>query len=192
MSATAPLCGPAGVRERVLLLVDFQRGFMRPELEGLIGPMQALVGDPFFGRVIATQFVNEEGSLWQLVLGWHRLETAEEQALCIVLPAHGRVVAKRSYGLPPGLLAELVEQAPEVYLAGLETDVCITAVTAQLFDAGLPPRILTEYVGTTKGAEQQEYGLRALGRLAGKANLVADFAAWKGALALGQVRTEVH
>jgi hypothetical protein len=40
----------------ILLLVDFQEGFLTEETEYLRGPMQALVLAPFFSLVIATRF----------------------------------------------------------------------------------------------------------------------------------------
>jgi hypothetical protein len=160
----------------ILLLVDFQEGFLTEETEYLRGPMQALVLSPFFSLVIATRFQNVEGSLWRKVLHWSGLRTTQEQQLAVRLPPRAVVIDKGTYGLPPEKLGELIPlfRDSQVFVAGIETDVCVTIIAAALFDVGIPPIILAEYTGSNRGKSHQAHALVTLSRIVGKEHVVAN------------------
>src|ERR1035437_3633377 len=161
----------------VLLLVDFQVGFVRAETEHLLKPVQGLVHDSFFSSVIATRFINVQGSLWQTAIHWDGLLSAREQALAVSLPPASILIDKKSYGIPHKDFEQLLKrlEGSRVFLAGIESDVCVAVIAASLFDAGLAPYVLCEFTGTNRGSEHQAHALDTLARIVGRDQMIEDF-----------------
>ena len=155
---------------RTLLLIDFQEGFLKAPTEHLRLLVQELVMDPVFDEVIATRFINAEGSLWRTALNWAGLATAAEQEIAVGLPPWAQVVDKTSYGLPQALVQRIKSRSSSntVVLAGLEADVCVTVAAAQLFDAGVSVIALSDRMGTNKGEQHHQHALLTLGRIVGR------------------------
>jgi nicotinamidase-related amidase len=166
-----------------LLLVDFQVGFVRAETEYLLKPVQELVYNNFFSLVIATRFLNVQGSLWQTAIHWDGLLSAREQALAVSLPPASILINKKSYGIPHADLERLLKQLGDsrVFLAGIESDVCVAVIAASLFDAGLAPYILCEFTGTNWGADHQAHALHTLARIVGRDQMIEDFRSFSAA-----------
>lgn len=160
--------------ENALLLVDLQEGFLREHTRHLREPVQVLVRSGAFRAVLATRFLNRPGSLWTEVLGWRGLLTPEEQALAVQLPPGACVIDKSSYGLPENAAREIAEHFAQgtVYLAGIETDVCVSVIAAQLFDHGLPPVILAGFTASARGPGHQTHALVTLGRIVGASRVL--------------------
>lgn len=160
--------------KRLLLLVDFQEGFLNEYTRHLRGPIQALVNDCLFDEIIATRFINMPGGPWRTILGWEGLRSEHEQRVAVSLPANTRICDKSSYGLPRPLLDELSAAwlPGTIFLAGLETDICVAICAAQLFDAHIAPYVLSDYTGTTKGPDHQKHALLTIGRIVGKDRVI--------------------
>ena len=137
--------------------------------------MQRLVINPEFSRVIATRFINTPGSLWESVLGWKGLNTEDVQELAVSLPKSAHIIDKTTYSLPAETLAELLPKLREneVYVAGVDTDICVSQISGELFDAGIAPWVLEDYTGSTAGYDHHKHGLRTLGRLVGRSRVVS-------------------
>jgi nicotinamidase-related amidase len=165
----------------ILLLIDFQEGFLKTDTAHLRGPVQELVRDPFFSQVVATRFQNVEGSPWIDVLRWSGLRSSQEQKLAVEPPPNSIVIDKATYGLPQYVLTTLLPtfRGAEVFIAGIESDVCVAIIAASLFDEGIAPFILAEYIGTTRGADHQRHALITLSRIVGEEHLISDFKAWR-------------
>lgn len=163
---------------KVLLLVDFQEGFLTNETRSLREPLQELVLDPSFSLVVATRFHNEEDSLWSRVMHWNGLSTEEQQRLAVELPRNALVIDKTSYGFAPETLCDLLPtlQDAQVFIAGIETDVCVTIIAASLFDAGIVPTILAGYTGSNRGKRHNLHALITLRRIVGRDNVVINYA----------------
>jgi nicotinamidase-related amidase len=164
----------------ILLLVDFQEGFLGPNTEHLRDTVAKLVKDPFFSLVVATRFLNLKSGLWTKVLNWSGLQTTEEQRLAVALPKQSKIIDKTTYGIPAKELSFLLPffKAGQVFLAGIETDVCVTIIAASLFDVGVAPIILSNYTGTDRGKEHQTHSLITLGRIVGESRVVPDVSVW--------------
>ncbi len=156
--------------EPALVLVDFQEGFLRENTAHLRSPVQELVSSGAFRTIVATRFLNSAGSLWTDVLGWDGLMTVGDQALAVRLPANALVIDKQSYGLTEAVLTKLAANLSrgDVYLAGIETDVCVSVVAAQLFDRGIPGIVLADYTASARGEAHQEHALVTLSRMVGR------------------------
>ena len=166
--------------QNVLLLVDFQEGFLGAETKHLRAPVATLVRDPFFSLVIATRFINLKTGLWTSILNWSGLQTAEEQQLGVTLPQGSRIIDKVTYGIPNEELVRLIPtfEDKQVFVAGIETDVCVAVIAASLFDLGVAPVVLSNYTGTNRGKDHQCHSLITLCRIIGKGRVVPDISAW--------------
>ncbi len=156
--------------ESALVLVDFQEGFLRENTAHLRSPVQDLVLSGAFQVIVATRFLNRDNSLWKTVMGWDGLMTVAEQALAVRLPPETLVIDKHSYGLPETVISELATAFAKgnVYLAGIETDVCVSVIAAQLFDHGVPGIVLADYTASARGEPHQEHALATLSRIVGR------------------------
>lgn len=161
---------PLAEGESALVLVDFQEGFLRENTAHLRESMQELVSSGAFTAIVATRFLNRAGSLWTDVLGWDGLMTVTEQALAVRLPSATPVIDKYGYGLPETAISNLAASFSkgDVYLAGIETDVCVSAIAAQLFDHGIPAMVLADYTASARGEPHQEHALVTLSRIVGR------------------------
>lgn len=164
--------------KRLLLLIDFQEGFLNPHTVPLRGRIQSLVRSSLFETVIATRFINEPGGPWRTVLQWGGLQSSDEQRLAVVLGPNAHAYDKSTYQIPKPLVDEIVAQWPmgSVFLAGIESDVCVAISAAQLFDAHVAPYVIADCTGTTKGPEHQEHALLTLGRIVGRHRVIEEAA----------------
>lgn len=156
--------------ESALVLVDFQEGFLRENTGHLRSPVQALVDSDAFRTIVATRFLNRADSLWTNIIGWSGLIAAAEQALAVRLSSGAVVIDKCGYGLPEAVIVELAAKFSKgkVYLAGIESDVCVSVIAAQLFDHGIPVMILADYTASARGEAHQEHALVTLSRIVGR------------------------
>jgi nicotinamidase-related amidase len=127
------------------------------------------VSDRRFELVVATRFLNRPGGLWTSVPGFHGLTLPKEQRLAVALPPASIIIDKETYGIPEEGLISLVEklQGANVHLAGIETDVSVTIVAAQLFDHGIAPYILADCTASRRGSKYTERALLTLERIVG-------------------------
>ena len=160
--------------KRLLLLIDFQEGFLNNGTSELRDRIQSLVVDSRFATVLATKFINLPGGPWRTVLGWEGLQTDDEQKIAVDLPKNARVIEKSTYSLPLPVISNLAAEWPpgSIYLAGLETDVCVAICAAQLFDHDSAPYVIADCTGTTKGDTHQEHALMTLRRIVGRSRVV--------------------
>lgn len=167
--------------KNVLLLVDFQEGFVRKNIDHLREPVQALVRDQIFSQVIATRFLNLEGSPWRRVLQWEGLQSSEEQKMAVELPEHAIIIDKSTYGLERHEFNKLLSEIEgcRLFLAGVKTDICVSIIAASLFDADIIPIIISDCTGTNRGAEHQRHALETLSRIVGQRQIVRSLKEWK-------------
>ena len=159
---------------KALLLIDFQKGFLREGTESLCPDVQKLVSDPCFDLVVATRFKNRQGSLWSTAIGWNGLLTESDQAFAVSLPTTAVVIDKETYAIPDNALGLLLERlrGHVVFLAGLEADVCVSIIAAQLFDHGIVPYIITTCTASTRGKEHTQHALVTLARIVGASHIL--------------------
>lgn len=140
---------------KVLIVVDMQKGFMtKPEYIELSDKIQNYLDNASYEKVYFTKFVNKKHSLYQTKLGWFRMTSKEEQEFSLNYK-NAEVFEKTGYGLTESQLNEIVSlNEKEVDICGVETDACVYAIAFQLFDKGIFPNILINYVATTKHREE--------------------------------------
>lgn len=161
---------------RVLVCVDVQKGFVNDASRPAVEPLLCLARDGGFDEVWATRFLNPGPSgLWMRRMHWGRFQEGTDEADLVpeLAALHPRVFSKHSYAAPVALIDRARGLDPvEVFIGGIDTDVCVLTLATQLFDAGIPPFVVTNACRSHGGPESHEAGLRALRRIIGEDGLV--------------------
>jgi nicotinamidase-related amidase len=154
-----------------LIIVDMQRGFAtddksRADAPSLAQRIADFVQDMDYERVIATKFINPEHSLFRRILDWHEMGPGDPDCELIdeIIPVADEVIDKGTYALPGYLVDQL--RSP-VHLCGMETDQCVLAAAAGLFDAGIEVAVIGDLCASTVGKTPHQSALAMLRRMIG-------------------------
>jgi nicotinamidase-related amidase len=153
----------------VLLVVDVQRGFLNAWTEHVpaaVGRLQA-----GYDHVAVTRFQNPPGSPYRDLIGWSRFAPGSADTELAFAPrADAIVIDKSTYTcVDAAFLARLQEwNADTVDICGIATDNCVLKCAVDLFEAGIRPRVLSEYCASHGGPDCQEAGPMLLRRFIGE------------------------
>lgn len=159
--------------KRALLIVDVQEGFVRDAHAGSAFAQEivrrATSGD--YDWVVATAFINPEGSLFRTQTDWHDMgpDDPDRQMVQIVQDAADDVLDKPAYGLTADMVKRFDGYAVDV--CGIETDQCVLAACSALFDAGVRCRVIKDLCASTR-PNGHSIGLTLLGQLLGAPSVV--------------------
>ncbi|MGN0961013.1 MAG: isochorismatase family protein [Christensenellales bacterium] len=134
---------------KILIVVDMQNGFITDKNIYLKNKINTLFKSNFYDKIILTKFINDvnRNPLYQKCLNWHKLTTQQEQEFCIDIPENATILIKYGYGLNQKDLEYLVSlNVNTIDICGLEAEACVYAIALQLFDLGIKPNILANYV----------------------------------------------
>ena len=135
---------------KVLLIVDMQKGFMKNDKYLLLNQKIAnLINKKIYDKLIFTKFINDKSknALYQSRLNWHRLKTKDEQMFSIKVPDDAVILEKYGYGLKIEDLEYIKSlNINEIDICGLKAEDCVHAIALQLWDNGIYPNLLTEYI----------------------------------------------
>ena len=150
-----------------ILIVDVQRGFLNEFTHHVPQRLRRLLEQGAHDPVLFTRFVNVKGGPYPTFLGWEAMVTAPDTDLAPGLEpfaARGRVFEKRGVcGLPQALDAYLKGERPKrVYVAGIDTDMCVLKIAMDLFDRSIEPVVLTDCCASTAGLQAHLAGLAVL------------------------------
>ena len=157
-----------------LLLIDVQRGFVSGETEHAVPRIRELLNLPF-GTVIATKFVNVPGSPYRELMGWTGMGSPPGTDLLDFVEERADVVIEKHLYTAVGdrLLALLEERGADmVYIAGFDTDCCILKNAEDLFERGIPCRVLMHYTASNGGPASYEAARSVLMRSIGSACII--------------------
>lgn len=164
--------------KKILIVVDMQKGFSRYEqTKKLASDIIELTNSGVFDAIIATKFINREGSLYTRILNWHRLIESPETDLINGLK-YDIVRKKYVYTcVDSHFIATLRSindgiKPTHVFIAGADTDCCVLKIATDLFEKGIWPIVLTDYCNSNGGPKSHEAGKLVLTRLIGKSCLV--------------------
>ncbi|MCP5366777.1 MAG: cysteine hydrolase [Hyphomicrobiales bacterium] len=161
--------------EGILLIVDVQRGFINRDTNHVPDRVAAL--QDRFARVIATRFVNPEGSMHRRLLHWHRFAPGNGDIELAFTPRpDARILDKAAYTcLTPELRAQWIhEGVDEVHLAGIATDNCVLKTAVDLFEARIRPVVHADACASHGGPACHAAGLMLLKRFIGAEQVVED------------------
>lgn len=162
-------------KNKFLLVIDVQQGFIGPHTAHLVPKIVELAATGWFGQVVCTQFKNREGSPWDIILGWPKLRTAQEQEIPAELLKYADVVLpKQVYSAVDERLLRLIKKGDygEVTIVGFDTDCCVQLTAVGLFEHGIRPIVRVDYCASNGGPESHQAGLVTMRRTIGKGQLV--------------------
>ena len=86
-------------------------------------------------------------AFYQNKIGWCNLTTKEEQSFSIDLPQNTYIMEKYGYSLSNEDLNYLKNlNIKEVDVCGLKSEACVYAIALQLWDNGIYPNLLVDYI----------------------------------------------
>ena len=159
--------------ENCLVIVDVQKGFLNDWTRHVPAAVATL--QDRFDRVVATRFVNPEGSPYRRLIHWHRFAPGSTDTEFAFAPRPDAwILEKAVYGaVSDAFLTYLREHGiTRVHLAGIATDNCVLKTAVDLFEQGVEPIVLADACGSHGGPECHECGLRLLRRFIGADQVV--------------------
>jgi len=135
---------------RVLLVVDMQKGFLtKDKYIALAERLDKYFLQQSYDKIIFTKYINDvsKNNLYQTRIGWNKLTTKAEQELCFANTGKAIVLEKYGYGLEQKDLEYIKSlNINQIDVCGLKAEACVYAVSLQLWDLGIYPNILINYV----------------------------------------------
>ena len=165
-----PVCHGKGEqtisKQDVIILVDIQNGFRNKFTNPVISELVSFLRNYNFEKVIATKFINYKESKFEKQLGFSDMQFKDEQNLVPeIIPYVSAIYLKDTYNCPTqGFLEQLriinLGVLPErVLIAGFDTDACVLSIAINLFDNGIKPYLLADFVASSVGLENHRSGL---------------------------------
>jgi nicotinamidase-related amidase len=167
-------------RKPVLVVVDVQNGFITehsqpvtPIIIELVRRWQAAGGDLVFSR-----YLNYAGSPFERLIGWTKMADGPETELVAELASyvgpHTPVVDKYIYTLftPEG--TQLVNERgwTDLYICGIDTEICVLKTAVDAFERNLTPWILKDACASHAGPKAHTAGLFIAGRFIGANQII--------------------
>ncbi len=166
--------------KNILIVVDLQKGFIRyNQTKDLVQRIIKLIESGVFDSIVATRFLNHEGSQYIKFLNWHRLLDSPDIDLVDGLKPD-RIVNKYIYTCVDDSFINLLKELNDgstpthIFLCGADTDCCVLKTATDLFEKGIMPIVLTAYCNSNGGPSSHEAGLLVMRRLIGKKSIVSD------------------
>ncbi len=160
-----------------LIVVDMQNGFVNHKSGHIVQAVSEFVRswNGAGGRVLATRFLNQEGSQWERLIHWRRLRESPETDLeprildAVAASERNVVIDKTSYTSLTPEARSLMQLAPaeEVLICGIATDGCVLKTAVDLFESGYTPVVVSDLVSSHAGQEIHEAGLKLIARFVG-------------------------
>lgn len=166
--------------KKILIVVDMQNGFNRYDQTHILAKkVVELTNSGIFDKIIATRFLNKEGSQYTKFLNWHRLMSSPDIDLVDGIKAD-EVVDKWVYTCVTDDFMRLLKKCNDgeipshIFICGADTDCCVLKTATDLFEKSVMPIVLTEYCDSNGGPESHKAGIMVMDRLIGKKSIVSD------------------
>jgi nicotinamidase-related amidase len=162
-------------RKPVLVVVDVQNGFITehsrlviPIIVDLVQRWQTAGGDVIFSR-----YLNYAGSPFERLIGWTKMTDGPETEIVTELAPYvgprTPVVDKYIYTLftPEGTRLVNEREWTDLYICGIDTDICVLKTAVDAFEHNLTPWIIKDACASHAGPEAHAAGLYIAGRFIG-------------------------
>jgi nicotinamidase-related amidase len=159
-----------------LLIVDVQVGFINDFTHHIPQRVVRLLERNEYAPIIFTRFINAPDGPYDRFLDWHSCEGEPETKIVPELEPFAQtdcVFSKSGLcGMPDELTDYLRKQGIErVFIAGIDTDMCVLKIAMDLFDIGIEPLVFTDCCASTAGLQAHLAGLAVLSRNIGAKRL---------------------
>lgn len=143
-------------RQEVLLIIDYQKGFLNDNSKRIIKPLTKLLHNKKFDKVIMTMWFNSGVNNFTECLNYENCQVDGKDAGLIKL-YHGSSVYPRvnRYSCLTEEMLSILKYNMHIYLCGLETDACVLGTAFGLFDYGFKFNIIDDCT-TSKNKELED------------------------------------
>jgi nicotinamidase-related amidase len=167
-------------RKPVLVVVDVQNGFItehsKPVVQVIVDLVRRWQGA--HGDVVFTRYLNYPGSPFERLIGWTKMVDGLDTELVIELTSYvgpdTPVIDKYIYTLftPEG--TRLVDERgwTDLYICGIDTDICVLKTAVDAFEHNLTPWILEDACASHSGPEAHTAGLFIAERFIGTNQII--------------------
>lgn len=157
----------------LLLIIDVQNGFITEKTKHIPKLVEQLQYE--FKYVIATRFINAENSLYRKLIRWNKFSASSNDInLAFRLREDAIIIDKNIYTCINECFLERLKlyHLNEIYLCGMDTDICVTKCAVDLFENGIIPFVLKDYCATHATDDICEIALKILARYIGKEQII--------------------
>lgn len=168
-----------------LIVVDVQNGFVTEHSAHVVPVILDLVKRwQEAGRdVVFTRYINYEGSIFERAMGWSKLQVSPEidivPELQPLVSYAVAVIDKHVYTMFTDEGEQLAKDRAwtEVYVCGIDTEVCVLKTAVDAFERDIVPRLVVDASASHSGSEAHDAGLLVAQKMIGRRQLVhvADF-----------------
>jgi nicotinamidase-related amidase len=154
-----------------LVIIDVQNGLLYRNTKHVIKRIQKLVKDKKFDHIVATRFINHDGSPHDKLIGWRKMMDKKSQALPTeIAELAEKVFDKDVYSCFTPEFRGFVkkEKIDKLYFVGLDTDCCVLKSAADAFERGITPIVVSKCCASHGGKLSHWAGLKVLSRLTGQ------------------------
>ncbi len=160
-----------------LIAVDMQHQFLNAHTRHILPGVQALVDR--FDYVVCSRYVHLEGGPVERFKKWEGAgENTLGAQLAINLDARPgsrtRVLEKHYFGAFSPEVREWVlnHGIEEVYVCGMDTDICVLKTLFDIVETGLRPIVLKDLTATYAGEPCYSHGMLSIKRLVGREQIL--------------------
>lgn len=160
----------------LFLIIDMQEGFREKASEALIEPIKKAVKE-FSGEKVFAVFNNKEGTLFESQLGWEKFKTMEDRAIMeeVLSLAKQHVVHAGYTVVNEDVLGFLsAYNVKKIYIAGINTDVCVLKAAMDLFDAKKEVYVVKDLCASLHGKDHHVMALDILRRVIGEKHIITS------------------
>jgi nicotinamidase-related amidase len=163
------------IENACLFIIDAQKGFISDHTREVLPRIVNLLGNRCFEHVVFTQFYNAANSPFQRILGWNKMTLAADQELAPEFDGLASVTFRKSiYSAvnPETLNYLMAHKINSVFIAGIDTDVCVLKTAVDFFEYGIHSFVLEYYSASNGGPDSHQCALRVIERLIGRSNII--------------------
>ena len=159
----------------LLMVIDLQKGWVHKAATEEAMQRTVALCKKFEGDIIHCCFRNDPNSLFTTLLGWKRFtEPADTDEIPELAALKLPVYWQNTYSRLNDETLPILQKYDMVYLAGVFTDISITATAMDVFDRNIPVSVVTDCVATLHGEDVHAAALKALSFAIGKKQLITS------------------
>ncbi|MDR1032978.1 MAG: cysteine hydrolase [Candidatus Nomurabacteria bacterium] len=154
-----------------LAIIDVQNGLLNYSSRHVVGRIQKLVKNEKFDHIVATRFINHDGSPHDKLIGWRKMMDKKSQTMPAgIAELAEKVFAKDVYSCFTPEFCNFVkkEKVDTLYFVGIDTDCCVLKSAADAFERGIKPIVVKKCCASHGGKMSHLAGLKVLSRLTGQ------------------------
>ena len=160
------------MKQKALLVIDVQHGFMKNGTETLVPRISELVRKWPVEDLFYLKYRNYPSSFFTKNLDWAACTTGDDINIVPEVFVQGaKVFDHYGYSPPPELLGILKDYGA-IHICGVDTDACVMAAVFSLWDAEIKPVVLEEYCGSSGGEHFHRAALGLMLRQFGAASVL--------------------